>query len=291
MGRSSASTSAARSRICSGSTRRRARFRVAKVPSQRGDEAAGFLQGLLALGAIESFGAIVHGTTVGTNTLLERRGPRIGVITTRGFRDVLEMRRRDRRQTWGLWGEFVPIAARDLRLEVDERTLADGSIRTPVDEAAVMAAAKALRERGRAGARDHLHQRLRQCRERAPRARRRGESLAERAPVRLASGAAGNPRIRARLDDRAQRLSAAGRRRLYRQARRRAGAAEIRRHVPHRPVQRRRDVDGDGAPSAGAHRFVGSGGGRYRRGRDRARRADITTSSPAIWAVPRSTSR
>ena len=123
-------------------------FRVAKVPSQRGDEAAGFLQGLLALGAIESFGAIVHGTTVGTNTLLERRGPRIGVITTRGFRDVLEMRRRDRRQTWGLWGEFIPIAPRDLRLEVDERTLADGSVRTPVDEDAVMAAAKVLRERG-----------------------------------------------------------------------------------------------------------------------------------------------
>ena len=46
---------------------------------------------------------------------------------------MLEMRRRDRRQTWGLWGDFTPIADRDLRLEVDERTLADGSIRTPVD--------------------------------------------------------------------------------------------------------------------------------------------------------------
>ena len=123
-------------------------FRVAKVPSNRGDEAAGFLQGLLALGKIESFGSIVHGTTVGTNTLLERRGPRIGVITTRGFRDVLEMRRRDRRQTWGLWGEFIPIADRDLRAEVDERTLADGSIRTAVDEAAVAAAAAMLRARG-----------------------------------------------------------------------------------------------------------------------------------------------
>ena len=50
------------------------------------------------------------------------------MITTRGFRDVLEMRRRDRRRTWGLWGDFVPIADRDLRLEVDERTLADGTI-------------------------------------------------------------------------------------------------------------------------------------------------------------------
>ena len=123
-------------------------FRTAKVPSNRGNEAAGFMQGLGVLGHIESFGSIVHGTTVGTNTLLERRGPRIGVITTRGFRDVLERRRRDRRRTWGLWGEFVPIADRDLRLEVDERTLADGSIRTHVDKDAVRAAAEVLRRRG-----------------------------------------------------------------------------------------------------------------------------------------------
>ena len=124
------------------------RFQTAKVPSQRGDEAAGFVNGLGQLGTIADFGSIVHGTTVGTNALLERRGPRIGVITTRGFRDVLEMRRRDRRQTWGLWGEFLPIVERDLRAEVDERTLADGSIRTAVDEEAVRAAAKALRAQG-----------------------------------------------------------------------------------------------------------------------------------------------
>jgi N-methylhydantoinase A len=123
-------------------------FRTAKVPSQRGNESAGFMQGLNALGKIADFGSIVHGTTVGTNTLLERRGPRIGVITTRGFRDVLEMRRRDRRKTWGLWGEFLPIADRDLRIEVDERTLADGSIRTDVDEAAVRAAAETLHAKG-----------------------------------------------------------------------------------------------------------------------------------------------
>ncbi len=123
-------------------------FRTAKVPSRRGDEAAGFMNGLATLGGVETLGAIVHGTTVGTNTLLERRGPKIGVITTRGFRDVLEMRRRDRRRTWGLWGEFVPIADRDMRLEVDERTLADGTIRMAVDETAVSAAAAMLRERG-----------------------------------------------------------------------------------------------------------------------------------------------
>jgi N-methylhydantoinase A len=124
------------------------RFLTAKVPSHRGDEALGFLNGLQALGGVATIDSIVHGTTVGTNTLLERGGPKIGVITTRGFRDVLEMRRRDRRRTWGLWGDFIPIADRDMRIEVNERTLADGSIRTPVDAAEVCAAAKHLLDHG-----------------------------------------------------------------------------------------------------------------------------------------------
>jgi len=122
-------------------------FTTAKVPSRRGDEAQGFLNGLAAVGGA-ALGSIVHGTTVGTNTLLERRGPKIGVITTRGFRDVLEMRRRDRRRTWGLWGDFTPIADRDMRLEVAERTLADGTIRTAVSEDEVRAAAQLLIENG-----------------------------------------------------------------------------------------------------------------------------------------------
>jgi N-methylhydantoinase A len=123
-------------------------FRTCKVPSHRGDEARGFLNGLAALGGASADCSIVHGTTVGTNTLLERRGPTIGVITTRGFRDVLEMRRRDRRRTWGLWGDFVPIADRDMRIEVGERTLADGAIRNAVDIIEVRAAANLLLEKG-----------------------------------------------------------------------------------------------------------------------------------------------
>jgi N-methylhydantoinase A len=124
------------------------RFQTAKVPSNRGDEAVGFLDGLKTLGTIADFSSIVHGTTVGTNALLERKGARTGLITTRGFRDVLEMRRRDRPKTWGLWGEFIPIIDRDLRLEVDERVLADGKIRTPVDSAAVQDAARQLIAKG-----------------------------------------------------------------------------------------------------------------------------------------------
>ncbi|MET3892212.1 N-methylhydantoinase A [Bosea sp. OAE506] len=124
------------------------RFRTAKVPSQRGDEAKGFIAGLTSFGPVSELASIVHGTTVGTNALLERKGAKVGIITTPGFRDALEMRRRDRRQTWGLWGDFVPVAARDCRVEVPERTLADGTIRLAVDREAVREAARALHEKG-----------------------------------------------------------------------------------------------------------------------------------------------
>ncbi len=123
-------------------------FRTAKAPSNRGDEAVGFIEGLKRLGPIAGLGAIIHGTTVGTNALLERKGAKIGLITTPGFRDALEMRRRDRPHTWGLWGDFTPIASREMRLEVPERTLADGTIRTAVDLAAVEAACRRLLDAG-----------------------------------------------------------------------------------------------------------------------------------------------
>ncbi len=117
-------------------------FRTAKVPSNRGDEAVGFLEGLKTFGPVAQLGSIVHGTTVGTNALLERKGARTALITTRGFRDVLEMRRRDRLHTWGLWGDFVPVIDRELRFEVDERILADGSVRRGLDVEQVRAAAR-----------------------------------------------------------------------------------------------------------------------------------------------------
>ncbi|OXC91413.1 hydantoin utilization protein A, partial [Achromobacter sp. KAs 3-5] len=98
--------------------------RVVKVPSTRGEEARGFMNGIarVADGAGD-IATIVHGTTVGTNALLERKVARTGIITTEGFRDVLEMRRRDRPQTWGLRGNYEPVVPRDLRLEVRERVL------------------------------------------------------------------------------------------------------------------------------------------------------------------------
>lgn len=126
--------------------------RIVKVPSTRGEEARGFMNGIERVDTqgrgAGGIATIVHGTTVGTNALLERKVARTGIITTTGFRDVLEMRRRDRPATWGLRGNFTPIVPRDLRLEVDERVLADGTVHTDVDIAQVEAAARELLEAG-----------------------------------------------------------------------------------------------------------------------------------------------
>ncbi|TCT11569.1 N-methylhydantoinase A [Tepidamorphus gemmatus] len=125
------------------------RARIAKVPTTRPDQSGGFLNGIReVVPYLASVVSLVHGTTAGTNALLERKGARLGVITTEGFRDVLEMRRRDRPRTWGLRGDFVPVVPRNLRLEVPERVLADGTIERPVDLDAVRAAGRTLIEAG-----------------------------------------------------------------------------------------------------------------------------------------------
>ena len=112
---------------------------------------------------------VIHGTTVGTNALLERKGALTGIITTKGFGDVLEMRRRDRPTTWGLRGTFTPVVPRNRRLEVAERVLADGTIREPVNRDDVVARARFLSEAGCEAVCVFFIKRLRQRRERAGR--------------------------------------------------------------------------------------------------------------------------
>ena len=123
--------------------------KVTKTPSTRGDQSIGFLEGILSVTEdLSAVATVIHGTTVATNALLERKGATTGIITTAGFRDVLEMRRRDRPHTWGLWGQFVPVVERQNRIEVAERTLADGTIRQGVNEQEVKAAVKTLLKNG-----------------------------------------------------------------------------------------------------------------------------------------------
>ncbi len=123
--------------------------KVAKVATTRPDQSGGFLNGLQQqVSELSLLTAVVHGTTAGTNALLERKGAKTGVITTQGLRDVLEMRRRDRPHTWGLRGNFEPVVDRQCRIEVPERTLADGTIRTSVNMDCVKDAVKQLLSQG-----------------------------------------------------------------------------------------------------------------------------------------------
>ena len=90
---------------------------------------------------------VVHGTTVATNAMLERRGARTALVTTEGFRDVLELRRlRIPRLYDPFWRKPPPLVPRRLRLEVSERVLADGTVERALDERDARAVAARLRE-------------------------------------------------------------------------------------------------------------------------------------------------
>ena len=119
--------------------------KLAKVPTTIDNQAFGVLAAIEAAGADPAgLSAIIHGTTTTTNAMLERKIAKVGLITTRGFRDVLELGRRTRPTAYGLTGTFVPLIPRELRMEVAERMDAEGTVLTPLDEVAVAGAARAL---------------------------------------------------------------------------------------------------------------------------------------------------
>ncbi|HYR64976.1 MAG TPA: hydantoinase/oxoprolinase family protein, partial [Reyranella sp.] len=119
--------------------------KLAKVPTTMDNQAVGFMAALASAGVDPAtLQAVVHGTTTTTNALLERKIAKVGLITTKGFRDVLELGRRTRPQPYGMRGTFHPLIEREYRLEVPERMDADGKVLTPLDEAAVAEAAKKL---------------------------------------------------------------------------------------------------------------------------------------------------
>lgn len=88
---------------------------------------------------------IIHGTTLVINAIIERKGARTGLITTRGFRDVLELGREIRYAAYDAFAEMPePLVPRERRIEVDERLRADGSVLAPLDEAQARAALRSL---------------------------------------------------------------------------------------------------------------------------------------------------
>ena len=123
--------------------------RISKVPSTPENQAFGVMSALKKSSAIlPDLNILIHGTTVTTNALLERKVSRLGLITTRGFRDVLELGRRTRPKPYGLTGSFECLIPRNLRLEVQERIDSDGEVLEKLDETEVRKAVQTLLELG-----------------------------------------------------------------------------------------------------------------------------------------------
>ena len=122
---------------------------IAKVPTTLDNQAYGVLSALKVAGAeLPQVDLMIHGTTTTTNAVLERKLSRTGLITTQGFRDVLELGRRTRPQPYGMKGEFLPIIPRDLRCEVAERMDYAGRVVTPLDEDGMRQVVKSLLDKG-----------------------------------------------------------------------------------------------------------------------------------------------
>lgn len=126
--------------------------RLFKFPTTPDDPARGVLAALgelIAEGELEPGGVerIAHGSTVATNAVLEGKLARTALVTTRGFRDVLEIGRQNRPSLYDLFfSKPRPLVPRELRLEVGERVAADGSVLEPLDRAEVEALLPVLRE-------------------------------------------------------------------------------------------------------------------------------------------------
>jgi N-methylhydantoinase A len=124
-------------------------IRIAKVPTTASNQAEGVIAAIDACGVEPaSLDLIIHGTTATTNAVLERKVARVGLITTRGFRDTLELGRRTRPTAYGLFGVFEPLIPRELRIEVPERMDARGRIVTALDEGALVSGVERLKAAG-----------------------------------------------------------------------------------------------------------------------------------------------
>jgi N-methylhydantoinase A len=125
------------------------KLRVHKVLSTPDDPSRAILSGLGQLHAMQALQVLVHGSTVATNAVLEHKGVRTGLITTAGFRDVLEIGRQTRAKLYDLRVQkALPLVPRTRRLEVVERLNERGEVLVPLNEMSLQSALDALREEG-----------------------------------------------------------------------------------------------------------------------------------------------
>lgn len=125
-------------------------MRWAKGQTTPSDLTEGIL-GVFGLSGINpsSSTQLLHGQTLVINSILQRRGARVGLITTRGFRDILELQRSNRRDIFNLrYRKPEPFVPRYLRVEVDERMMADGTVLRGVDQDGLKRAFETLKQEG-----------------------------------------------------------------------------------------------------------------------------------------------
>ncbi len=123
------------------------RVRFTKVLSTPPDYDKAVVDAVRELGVEAPVEAVVHGTTVATNAVLERRGARTALVTTEGFRDVLELRRMRMPHLYDyFWTKPPSLVPRRARFEVGERVTASGEVLKPLDDEEVRALAASLRE-------------------------------------------------------------------------------------------------------------------------------------------------
>ena len=129
-------------------------FKVGKTASTPENPANAVVSGLRDLAArhdidLNAVGRLSHGTTVGTNALIQRRGGNVAMITTRGFRDLLEIGRQTRPHMFDLFADHPPaLVPREQRLEITERIDAEGAVLTPPSPDEIESIAREIKKTG-----------------------------------------------------------------------------------------------------------------------------------------------
>src|SRR6266567_8760431 len=128
--------------------------KVGKLLTTPKDPSQAVEQGVVTLlgdagGAAAEVRSVIHGTTLATNALIERKGARTGLLTTAGFRDAVEIGHEGRYDMYDIFIDSpAPLVPRHLRLEVTERMAADGRVLVPLDDGSARMAIARLRDAG-----------------------------------------------------------------------------------------------------------------------------------------------
>ena len=227
-------------------------FFINKCLTTPGDPSEAVEQGIRGLteqtdGFMPQVSELIHGTTLVINAIIERKGAKTGLITTKGFRDVLELGREIRYDAYDIFSEYPqPLVPRHLRHEVDERIASDGRILRELNAADVKKALKALKEAGI----ESLAVCLINSYENPRHEKAIQEIVAAEAPelffVHFRGCSAADPRVRAHQHHGHQCLRQAAHRALPAQAARSAAVARFRRQAVHHALERRHHLGRDG---------------------------------------------